>query len=64
MNLREILNVTHSWLLTTFDGAAVAKWFAEVEADNPEAQARLVAQENEAGMKALSAVAALPRAGR
>jgi hypothetical protein len=64
MSLRELLNVTQAWLSSLYGEPAVKKWLAEIEADTPEARARIVAEKNAAGMKALSEVAALPRAGR
>ena len=64
MSLRELLNVTQAWLRSQYGAEAVRKWLVEIEADTPEAQARIVAEKNRAGMQALSEVMSLPRAGR
>lgn len=64
MSLRELLNVTQAHLSVHYEAGAIEKVLAEIEADTPEAQARIVAEKNRAGMQSLSEVAALPRAGR
>lgn len=64
MTLSQILNVTHAWLASQFGLDVVKKWLEDVESPLEVVQARRVAEENAAGMKALSQIAALPRAGR